>query len=119
MQRTFFWTVAVMVFGLHLCSLFSEPEAQIRNAVGRIMPADAVPSGQQVFRFMNAEPTNLDIGVAIYEVGGIVFLFERLTMLDYNNRVIPGAAESWEASDDQTRWTFHMRPDGRWSDGRP
>jgi len=119
MQRTFFWTVAVMVFGLHLSGLFSDPEAQIRNAVGRIMPTDAAPSGQQVFRFMNAEPTNLDIGVAIYEVGGIVFLFERLTMLDYNNRVIPGAAESWEASDDQTRWTFHMRPEGKWSDGRP
>ncbi|MYI99274.1 MAG: hypothetical protein F4104_06555 [Gemmatimonadetes bacterium] len=51
------------------------PDAQVRNAVGRIMPADAAPLERQVFRFLNDEPTNLDIGVAIYEVGGIVFLF--------------------------------------------
>jgi ABC-type oligopeptide transport system substrate-binding subunit len=83
------------------------------------MPPDAAPAGQQIFRFLNDEPTNLDIGVAIYEVGGIVFLFERLTMLDHNNRVIPGAASSWESSPDMTRWTFHMRPGAKWSDGRP
>ncbi|MYK99609.1 MAG: hypothetical protein F4014_12630, partial [Gemmatimonadetes bacterium] len=95
------------------------PAAQVRNAVGRVMPADAAPLDRQVFRFLNDEPTNLDIGVAIYEVGGIVFLFERLTMLDHNNRVIPGAATRWTANEDQTRWTFHMRPGARWSDGRP
>lgn len=95
------------------------PDAQVRNAVGRVMPADAAPLDRQVLRFLNDEPTNLDIGVAIYEVGGIVFLFERLTMLDHNNRVIPGAASSWTANEDQTKWTFHMRSGARWSDGRP
>ncbi|MCY3772749.1 MAG: peptide ABC transporter substrate-binding protein, partial [Gemmatimonadetes bacterium] len=108
----------VLVIG-GLSYLPGHPEAQVRNAVGRVMPADAAPLGRQVFRFLNDEPTNLDIGVAIYEVGGIVFLFERLTMLDHNNRVIPGAASEWSANEDQTKWTFHMRPGARWSDGRP
>lgn len=31
----------------------------------------------------------------------------------------PGAAASWEHSPDYSRWTFHLRPDGRWSDGKP
>ena len=99
--------------------LAGHPEAQVRNAVGKVMPDDAAPLDRQVFRFLNDEPTNLDIGVAIYEVGGIVFLFERLTMLDHNNRVIPGAATEWTANEDQSKWTFNMRPGARWSDGRP
>lgn len=93
--------------------------AQNRNAVGKLMPPDAIPPKQQVFRFLNDEPTSLDIGVVIYEVGGITFLFERLTMLDQNNRVIPGAASSWESSANGTRWIFHLRKGGQWSDGRP
>jgi len=119
MRRIFKLTPALTIALVALLWYQNAPEAQIRNAVGKVMPADAAPADQQIFRFLNDEPTNLDIGVAIYEVGGIVFLFERLTMLDHNNQVIPGAASSWASSDDMTRWTFHMRPGARWSDGRP
>ena len=114
--------ILVTALLLTICGLSvftSHPEAQVRNAVGKVMPADAAPPDRQVFRFLNDEPTNLDIGMAIYEVGGIVFLFERLTMLDHDNRVIPGAASEWTSSEDQTRWTFQMRSGARWSDGRP
>ncbi|MGM0578745.1 MAG: peptide ABC transporter substrate-binding protein [Myxococcota bacterium] len=31
----------------------------------------------------------------------------------------PGVAESWEVSDDGTVYTFHLRDDARWSNGRP
>ncbi|WP_052573982.1 peptide ABC transporter substrate-binding protein [Haloferula sp. BvORR071] len=31
----------------------------------------------------------------------------------------PGAATSWEHNADFTEWTFHLRPDGKWSDGAP
>ncbi len=30
----------------------------------------------------------------------------------------PGVAESWEANEDYTRWTFHLRKDAKWSDGK-
>jgi oligopeptide transport system substrate-binding protein len=32
---------------------------------------------------------------------------------------LPGAAERWEHNEDFTIWTFHLRPDGVWSDGVP
>ena len=32
--------------------------------------------------------------------------------------VVPGAAESWEISDDGMTYTFHLR-DAKWSDGKP
>ncbi len=31
----------------------------------------------------------------------------------------PGAAASWEHSADYSQWTFHLQPNGRWSDGKP
>ncbi len=33
--------------------------------------------------------------------------------------VRPGMASSWEHSDDFRQWTFHLRPEAKWSDGTP
>lgn len=47
-------------------------------------------------------------------------LFERLTRWDPETlEPMPGVAESWEISDDQLTYTFHLRDDARWSDGSP
>ena len=32
---------------------------------------------------------------------------------------VPGLAESWEESEDQTYWTYKIRPGLKWSDGQP
>ena len=82
------------------------------------LPDDAAPLEYQVFRYMAAEPKSMDQGVSIYVAGGSEFHFERLVMFGLNGELIPGAAESWEPSEDGKTWTFHLRRDGRWSDGR-
>jgi oligopeptide transport system substrate-binding protein len=47
-------------------------------------------------------------------------LFEGLTAIDgANGQVTPAAAERWTCSDDGRTWTFHLRPDLKWSDGTP
>ena len=46
-------------------------------------------------------------------------LFEGLTAHDAQGRIVPGAAESWTTSEDGLVWTFKLRENGRWSDGRP
>lgn len=42
-------------------------------------------------------------------------------LLSYNSdmQVIPGLAQSWMVSFDQKTWTFHLRPDLKFSDGTP
>ena len=44
-------------------------------------------------------------------------IFEPLLIINENNEVIGGQAESWEASEDGLTWTFTMRDGLKWSDG--
>lgn len=75
------------------------------------------------FIFVNqAEITSLDpaIATAIPEGRIIMAVFEGLTTLHPRTlEPLPGAAQSWEVSDDGLLWTFHIRPGLRWSDGSP
>lgn len=47
-------------------------------------------------------------------------LFEGLTVIDPRTlKPVPGVAERWEVSPDGLTYTFHLRADARWSDGKP
>lgn len=46
-------------------------------------------------------------------------LFLGLTTFDASGAIVPGAAASWSVSEDGLTWTFQLRRDGQWSDGRP
>ncbi len=42
-------------------------------------------------------------------------IFENLVRLSAeDNSIVPGAAESWESSEDGLTWTFHLRPGMKW-----
>jgi peptide/nickel transport system substrate-binding protein len=36
-----------------------------------------------------------------------------------DNAVAPGMADAWEVSGDAKKWTFHLDPKAKWSDGEP
>ncbi|GAB3206783.1 ABC transporter substrate-binding protein [Marinactinospora thermotolerans] len=46
-------------------------------------------------------------------------VFRGLTAHDADNRVVPALAESWEISDDERTYTFHLREGVTWHDGEP
>ncbi|MFO0827486.1 MAG: peptide ABC transporter substrate-binding protein [Phycisphaerales bacterium] len=47
-------------------------------------------------------------------------LYETLVSLDNRDcSPRPGVAERWDISDDRKTYTFHLRPDARWSNGDP
>ena len=46
-------------------------------------------------------------------------LFEGLVTEDENNNPAPGVAKSWDVSDDGLVYTFHLRKDAKWSNGKP
>ena len=68
------------------------------------------------------EPQELDphIITGVSEIKILSALFEGLVGQDPTNLdPIPGAAESWDISPDGLSYTFHLRPDLKWSDGQP
>ena len=66
------------------------------------------------------EPQTIDptLNTSIDGATYIVHIFEGLTTKDKDNKVVPGAAESWDISDDGLTYTFHIRDDAKWSDGQ-
>ena len=58
-----------------------------------------------------SNPETLDpaLNSAIDASNTIITVFEPLLLINENNEVIGGQAESWEASEDGLTWTFTMR----------
>ena len=68
---------------------------------------------------LGSNPETLDpaLNSAIDGANTLITVFEPLLLIDENNEVIPGQAESYTVSEDGLTWTFTMRDGLKWSDG--
>jgi oligopeptide transport system substrate-binding protein len=69
-----------------------------------------------------AEPPSLDPGLATDTTSSNVLLniMDPLVRLDpKTNEAIPSLAESWDVSEDGKTVTYHLRQDGKWTNGDP
>lgn len=66
------------------------------------------------------EPETMDPGLNSSVDGStkIQHLFEGLTRVNKEGKVVEGIAQKWEISSDGLVYTFHLR-DAKWSDGKP
>ena len=78
-------------------------------------PADLVwTAGPEVATLDPAKMTSLQDGRVA------AALFEGLTVIDPRDlKPRPGVADRWTISEDHRTYAFHLRPEARWSDGRP
>lgn len=67
------------------------------------------------------EPPELNPILNTSTGGGNVLrhIVEGLVTLDQSDEPVPGAAESWDISDDKLTYTFHIREDAKWTNGDP
>ena len=77
----------------------------------------ATGSGFTVQLGPNPETLDPALNSAVDGANTIITIFEPLLLIDENNDVIPGQAESYDVSEDGLTWTFHMRDGLKWSDG--
>jgi oligopeptide transport system substrate-binding protein len=88
----------------------------------RETPAETAIAERTLLVTNPAEPSTLDphLVTAGTEFDLVAALFEGLCVLDERtSRPAPAAAARWEVSADGLTYTFHLRPDARWSDGAP
>ncbi|MCR4590921.1 MAG: peptide ABC transporter substrate-binding protein [Lachnospiraceae bacterium] len=66
----------------------------------------------------SAEVQNLNYLITCSSVDTVICanVIEALVDYDDNGNIVPGLAESWEANEDMTEWTFHLRDDITWVD---
>ena len=64
--------------------------------------------------------TQLDPNTTTFTAERVLWslLWDGLTAQAKSGEVIPALATSWETSDDQLTWTFHLRDDAKFHDGR-
>jgi ABC-type oligopeptide transport system substrate-binding subunit len=81
------------------------------------------PPRKQEFRWSNGKlPKTVDpaFTAAPPETDLVRAIFEGLTELDPRTLdAKPGVAEKWIASSDLRSWTFYLRPEAKWSNGKP
>ena len=90
----------------------------------RLLAAFALagPAGAATLERGNGpEPSTLDAHKCQDVACGNILrdLYEGLVTEDARGAIVPGMATHWSTSADGRRWTFHLRPGLRWSDGAP
>src|SRR3569623_1033745 len=119
MARVKVWILRIIVLALLVMGLLWCNEVRV-NRPPRIVGA----TKDGILLLGNGtEPGTMDPHLATGVPEHLIFsaMFEGLTASGAQNPDdnVPGMAESWEHSPDMAEWTFHQRPDIKWSDGHP
>lgn len=88
----------------------------------RDTPVQAALKTQTLLLGNGAEPQDLDpqIVTAYTDYNILLALFEGLTVIDEaTSEPVAGAAERWDISPDGLIYTFHLRANGKWTNGDP
>lgn len=99
----------------------------MRNLLGFLFLAlaaiaqPACAEGEKILHRGNgAEPETLDphlsVGVSEYSIQ--LDIFEGLVSYSAKGEIVPGAAQSWEISQDGKTYIFNLRENGKWSNGQ-
>ena len=90
--------------------------------LGAVLLGSSPALAEAVLHRGNAgEPQTLDQAHTSINIEEFILkdLYERLTIYDAAGKNVPGAAETWDLSDDGLTYTFKLRSDAKWSDGSP
>ena len=86
-------------------------------------PEPVVPSGPRgtTLNLIGSDPPTLDphLSMDATSAAYIVEIFSGLVTLSPELEVVPDIAERWEVSEDGTVYTFYLRDDAKFHDGKP
>jgi len=109
MKRIMYIFSVLIILLLTACG---KNEKQVENEVNKV---------DQILRFnLDADPPSVDPQLNTDSSGAMVInnTFEGLMRNDALGKPEPAMAESVDISEDKTVYTFHLRKDAKWSDGK-
>ena len=112
-MKKFTTTLAASLLG---ASMLTGAAYAATVAAGDTLAAD------QTFTYTSIdEVTSLDPQIVEDVEGSNIVrdLFEGLLNQDADGNLVPGVATSYDVSDDKLTYTFHLRDNAKWSDGKP
>lgn len=104
------WAVVFLLLGAFPC--FAQDE----------IPPKADKYGGELVLAATSDPRSFNpiLAKETSTTAVIGFMFEGLTRTNADTLAVePNLAESWQVSPDGLTWTFYLRKDVRWSDGKP
>src|SRR6266702_2193123 len=112
----FFCLLAILLTG---CELFGG-----NNTTTQPKKAVKLPADKQVYitpQIGIPDITTLDPALASDQasITAIQMIFTGLVQVDDKLQIHPQLAQSWDVSSDGLTWTFHLRPNLKFSDGSP
>lgn len=106
----------IAAFSLSACSELEKPKPDAYYA-------ETAPPAKQEFRWSNGKsPKSFDPAFASVppETDIVRAIYDGLTELDAKTlEAAPAIAEKWTSSADFKTWTFHLRRNAKWSNGKP
>ena len=82
-----------------------------------------VPPAGNILRYVTGdEPETLDPPVSTGQPEARIYMALYEGLVEYhpkNLRPVPALAERWDVNNDSSEFTFHLRRNGRWSNGDP
>ena len=90
------------------------------NTFADQLSRDQRRAANEVYLSAGDEPPSMDPTKQADTLSGfwLGHIYEGLLIYDANGNVAPGAAESFKVSEDKKTWTFTIRKNARWHDGK-
>ncbi|MFC6276262.1 peptide ABC transporter substrate-binding protein [Psittacicella hinzii] len=86
------------------------------------LPPGTKLASKQVLNYaIGSTPESLDPGINVdWSIQQVLkSLYDTLVRQDYTGKIVGVGATSWQVSDNGLTWTFHLRPEAKWTDGKP
>lgn len=126
MKKKSLLLVAVMVSSLILSACGGNKSAESSKgattaAKGETTAPANGTTGLDLAVQVGPDPETIDPGLNSSADGAnmIMHAFETLMIVDKDNKIVPGQAETYDISKDGLTYTFHLRDGLKWSDGTP
>jgi len=121
MRKTISVLLTLFLLLTPLAACKTKTGTETPGTAGSIAPPTSGASAKELVASIGPNPETIDPALNSAVDGGnyILWCFDTLLAVDRDNKIIGGAAETWETSEDGLTWTFHLRPGLKWSDGSP